>query len=269
MQEPKVRIKSSFETDGALVITCFPSVGMVTSVVGHYLIEHLNLDYIGGVFDSRLPAVALIQDGAPMPPVRAYAGRPECNLEGCEQVILLMSEIILKEPIVNEISWALMEWSKEQNLVGGVIVDSFAKAGMKGGLDGSEPVVEYEDTENIDVLGIGTTKNSRSRLEELDIPLLSQGVIKGMNASLLGEARRRGLDVMGIMAEADPRYPDARAAAEIIKKLDKILEMSELDHKPLIEEAEFLESQLRGMIEIAQEETKTKGSSASNSMLYG
>ena len=45
--------------------------------------------------------------------------------------------------------------------------------------------------------------------------------------------------------------------------------MSELDHKPLIEEAEFLESQLKGMIEIAQEETKTKGSSATNSMLYG
>ena len=158
---------------------------MVNSVVGHYLIEHLNLDYIGGVFDSRLPAVApSFKIWCSMPPVRAYAGRPEAILEGCEQVILLMSEIILKEPIVNEISWALMEWSKEQNLVGGVIVDSFAKAGMKGGLDGSEPVVEYEDTENIDVLGIGTTKNSRSRLEELEIPLLSQGVIKGMNASL-------------------------------------------------------------------------------------
>lgn len=269
MEDPKVRIKSNFKSDGALVITCFPSVGMVTSVVGHYLIEHLDLEYIGGVFDSRLPAVALIQDGAPMPPVRAYAGKPECNLEGCEQIILLMSEIILKEPIVNEISWALMEWSKEQNLVGGVIVDSFPKAGMKGGLDGSEPVVEYEDTEGIDLLGIGTTKNSRTRLEGLGIPLLTQGVIKGMNASLLGEARRRGLDVMGIMTEADPRFPDARSAAEIIKKLDQILEMADLDHKPLIEEAEFLESQLRGMIEMAQDETKSKGGSSPNSMLYG
>ena len=99
--------------------------------------------------------------------------------------------------------------------------------------------------------------------------MLTQGVIKGMNASLLGEARRRGLDVMGIMAEADPRFPDARSAAEIIKKLDKILEMSDLDHKPLIEEAEFLESQLRGMIEMAQDETKSKGGSSPNSMLYG
>ena len=168
-----------------------------------------------------------------------------------------MSEIILKEPIVNEISWALMEWSKEQNLVGGVIVDSFPKAGMKGGLDGSEPVVEYEDTEGIDLLGIGTTKNSRTRLEGLGIPLLTQGVIKGMNASLLGEARRRGLDVMGIMAEADPRF--RAGSLPRLSKLDQILEMADLDHKPLIEEAEFLESQLRGMIEMAQDETKSKG----------
>ena len=47
----------------------------------------------------------------------------------------------------------------------------------------------------------------------------------------------------------------------IIKKLDQILEMADLDHKPPIE-AEFLESQLRGMIEMAQDDTKSEGGSS-------
>ena len=57
---PKSTDKISFQSDGALVITCFPSVGMVTSVVGHYLIEHLELEQTGELiktacscFDSR------------------------------------------------------------------------------------------------------------------------------------------------------------------------------------------------------------------------
>ena len=42
----------------------------------------------------------------------------------------------------------------------------------------------------------------------MNVLLLQQGVIKGINASILGEARRRGLDLMSIMVEADPRFPD-------------------------------------------------------------
>ena len=53
----------------------------------------------------------------------------------------------------------------------------------------------------------------RDRLKEMDIPLLETGVIRGMNAGILSEASRRGLGTMSIMVEADPRFPDARAAA--------------------------------------------------------
>ena len=65
---PKVRIRSDIETENALVITCFPTVGMVSPIVAAYLIEHLELDYIGGIFDSRLPAVAIVNDGMALHP---------------------------------------------------------------------------------------------------------------------------------------------------------------------------------------------------------
>ena len=160
----------------------------------------------------------------------------------------------------------MFEWSKEQNIVAGVVIDAFAKSGMKGNLNGSEPVVDYEDTEGIDVVGIGANEKSRQRLEDMKVPLLQQGVIKGINASILGEARRRGLDLMSIMVEADPRFPDARAAATLIENLNNLLPSINLPHQPLIEEAEFLEAQLQSMMDGANITNEPK---AGNSMLYG
>ena len=138
-----------------MVIACFPSVGMVSSIVAHYLIDHLELEFVGGLVDDRLPTLSLIQEGVPLPPIRAYAGKPQCSIDGCDQVILLMSEMVVPEPLVHKIVWALFEWSKEHQVLAGIVIDAFAKAGMKSNMDGVEPVVEYEDTDGIDVVGIG------------------------------------------------------------------------------------------------------------------
>jgi uncharacterized protein len=156
---------------------------------------------------------------------------------------------VVPEPLINEIVWAMFEWSKENNIVAGVVIDAFAKEGMKGSLNGSEPSVEYEDTEGVDVVGIGANAKVREMLKELGIPLLNQGVIKGINAAILSEARRRGLDLMSIMVEADPRFPDARAAATLIEHLNAYLPAIDLPHQPLIEEAEFLEAQIKSMMD--------------------
>ena len=252
MQGPSVRINAEVSTDNALVVACFPSVGMVSSVVAHFLIDHLQLEFIGGVVDPRLPALTLVQEGVPLPPIRAYAGKPQCTIEGCDQVILLMSELVVPEALAHDIVWAMFEWSRENKIVHGVVIDAFAKEGMKGNLNGAEPTIEYEDTEGVDIVGIGANQKVRDMLTSMDISLLNQGVIKGINAAILSEARRRGLDLMSIMVEADPRWPDARAAATLIETLNKLLPTIDLPHEPLLEEAELLENQIKAMMEGAE-----------------
>lgn len=266
MDTPSLRINTTIESENAMVITCFPSVGMVSSIVAHYLIDHLDLEFVGGLVDDRLPALALIQEGVPLPPIRAYAGKPQCTIDGCDQVILLMSEMVVPESLVHKIVWALFEWSKEHKLLAGVVVDAFAKAGMKSGMDGVDPVVEYQDTEAIDVVGIGCNESVRAILKDMEIPLLESGVIRGMNAGILSEASRRGIGTMSIMVEADPRFPDARAAAALIERLNNLLPM-DLPQEPLIAEAELLEAQLKAMMEAAG--GSEQGSPSSNAMLYG
>ena len=268
MAKPNVKINDSVDTENALVLCCFPSVGMVSSVIAHFLIEKLELEFVGGVVDPQLPPMCLVNDGKPLPLIRAYAGSPVCStkLPECDKIILLMSELIIPEPLVQGIVDGMLEWSKGANLSGGILIDAFAKKGMKSSMEGQEPVVEYEGTDDVDVLGVAATETTQKTLEELNILPLEQGVIKGVTGLLLSEGRRRGLDIMSLMVEADPRYPDARAAAVLISHLNKLLPAIELDHEPLIEEAERIEEQVRQMMEAT---TDAKGPDKPSSMLYG
>ena len=116
MQEAKVWLDKSVNVEDALVICCFPSVGMVSSIVAHFLIDHLKLEFVGGVAHPKLPPLSLVNNGKPMPPIRAYTGEPICKIEGCDKVLLLMSELIVPEPLVNDIVNELFAWSKDAKL---------------------------------------------------------------------------------------------------------------------------------------------------------
>jgi uncharacterized protein len=265
MEGAKVWLDKSADIEDALVVCCFPSVGMVSSVVAHFLIDHLELEFVGGVAHPKLPAICLVQNGVPLPAIRAYSGKPICKIEGCDKVLLLMSELIVPDPLVHEIVSEIFSWSKNEKAAMGVLIDAFARKGMKGGLQGNEPMVEYEDTPEVDVLGVAATPMMTELLKKMEIPLLEQGVIKGMTGAMLSEGGSRGRNIMSIMVEADPRFPDARAAAVIIEHLNKMLPVVDLDHGPLLEEAQQLEEQIRGMMEGADSEPTP----SSASMLYG
>ena len=176
-----------------------------------------------------------------------------------------MSELVIPSPLVHDIVWALYDWSKGSKIRMGILVDAFSKEGLGGNSGIEEPTVDYEDTEGIDLLGIGATDHVCDMLKGMDVPLLTSGVIRGMNGVLLSEARRRAIDVMSVMVEADPRFPDARAAAALVKKLNAILPTTHLDDQPLLEEAQLLEEQLKSLLSQAAPSEAPSPSS----MLYG
>jgi len=66
---------------------------------------------------------------------------------------------------------------------------------------------------------------------------------------LLNEGRMKDFDVVTLLSEAHPEYPDARAAARVIETINKLLLHTRLDAKPLYEEAERIEMQLKSIHE--------------------
>lgn len=257
---PLVEVEEGINSSGALLVSCFPSVGFVSSIVAHFLVEKLELELVGGVRHPKLPPVCLVQDGKPLPPLRFYAGEPICNMEKCDKVVLIASEIQIPPELNLPLSSSLIDWIVESGVSSTIMVDSFAH-----GIDSSHSI--FDDDEEMDsMLGIGSTDSTHKLLKGIGVPLLKQGVVGGMTGVMMGECRRRGVDALAILAESDGEMgkgaiPDARAAARIIGCLDGLLPAVKLDPEPLMEEAQRIEKQIRDMMALhlnpAQESSST------------
>src|SRR5947209_2259927 len=94
---------------------------------------------------------------------------------------------------------------------------------------------------------IGSTDKAMDMIRKNGITVFEEGVITGVAGVLLNEGRKRDFDVITLLSEAHPDYPDARAAARAIEIIDKLLLHTELDARPLYEEAERIEMQLKSI----------------------
>lgn len=240
---------------GATVIDGFPSVGLVSSIVANYLINALNLTQIGIMDSVYFPTVALVRDGQPMNPVRIYAGPKR---EGSDQVVVFISEFQPPPNLIKAIASTVLDWAQDArcNLLvcpEGLIVDS-----------------KEDDTEDrqVEVYGIGSTDKAMEMLRKQKVTVFEEGVITGVAGVLLNEGRKRDFDVITLLSEAHPDYPDARAAARAIEVIDALLLHTELDAKPLYEEAERIEMQLKSIHHQA-DAAKKPGTEPARPSMYG
>ena len=245
---PRVEVDSGLNASGALVVSCFPSIGFVSSIVAHYLVDKLDLELVGGVRHPKLPPVCLVQDGKPLPPMRFYSGEPKCNMERCDKVVLIASEIQVLPELNLPLADTLLDWCTENGVGATMLIDSYAQ-----GIGQQHSIFDDDQTDET-LLGIGSTEVSHQTLEGLGVPLLKQGVVGGITGVMMGESRRRGVDVMAILAESDGEIggslPDARAAARIIECLDGLLPAVHLDPEPLLAEAQRIEGEIREMMAV-------------------
>src|SRR5919197_1103124 len=214
---------------GATVIDGFPSVGLVSSIVANYLINALNLVQIGIMDSVYFPTVALVRDGQPMNPVRIYAGPKQ---DDRDQIVVFISEFQPPPNLIKAIAATVLDWAQDArcNLLvcpEGLIVDS----------------KEDEAERQVEVYGIGSTDKTMDMI------------------------RKNDFDVITLLSEAHPDYPDARAAARAIEVIDKLLLHTELDARPLYEEAERIEMQLKSIHH--QTEVAKKPSEPPRPNMYG
>ena len=247
-EAPRVEVDPGLNASGALVVSCFPSIGFVSSIVAHYLVDKLDLELVGGVRPPKLPPVCLVQDGKPLPPMRFYSGEPICNMERCDKIVLIASEIQVLPELNLPLADTLLDWCTENGVGATMLIDSYAQ-----GIGQQHSIFDDDQTDET-LLGIGSTDTSHETLEELGVPLLKQGVVGGITGVMMGESRRREVDVMAILAESDGEIggslPDARAAARIIECLDDLLPAVHLDPEPLLAEAQRIEGEIREMMAV-------------------
>ena len=116
-------------------------------------------------------------------------------------------------------------------------VESDEKGLVNAGAQAARPQVE--------VYGIASTKEARELLNNKWILPFSEGVISGVAGVLLNEGKRRGFNVISLLAETRTDYPDARAAAKVIEAIDDIVLNIGIDVEPLYREAEDIEMKIK------------------------
>ena len=265
---PVVAVDDELNAEGALVVTCFPSAGFVSSIVAHYLVDRLGLTFVGGARGPGLPPVCLVQEGKPLPPLRFYAGEPICHMDRCDKVVLIASEIQVNADLTLSLADSILDWVEASGASQVMMIDSFSH-----GPDQAHSIFDDDESDE-SMLGIGSTDSAQETLEQLGVSKLKHGVVGGMSGVMLGECRRRRIDAMAILAEsggdlANGAIPDARAAARIIERLDGLLPAIKLDTEPLLEEAQRIEEQIREMMATQLNQLKMDKPGVESSGMYG
>lgn len=214
---------------GGVAICGFSTTGMVGVIAASHIIRSLELTQLGTVLDENFPAMALVQESVPKHPVRVYQG---------EDVGVFTSEI--QFPAAYDVKFAetVLAWFTQGGFERLIILDGVAAP-------------ELGEKDAAELWGVASHAGGRKRLADAGVARMEQGIISGISGYLLSEGDRRGLDITAVLAECNPMYPDARAAAMAVEAVAELIDR-EIPLDSLLADAVRIEENVRNMFEKAQ-----------------
>ena len=226
------------DISNALVVTGFPTVGMVGTIAPRFIINTLKLDIIGAFSSDFFHPITVVSKGRPLPPVRIYGGRKKCGIDGgCDQIVVITSEFFPPTNVMRPLANKILEWCEKRNCSSIVSVEGFNMA------NGGKEVPLY---------GVASTKNGRAFLKNQKVKLMEEGMVSGISGVLLYEGEIKKFNTMCLLAGVHSDFPDARAAAKVLEVVNKMIPEIEIDPEPLYEEAGKIEEEIEKHMEKAK-----------------
>ena len=214
---------------GGTAICGFSSTGMVGVIAASHMIRAWDLEQMGTVLDENFPAMALVQESIPKHPVRVYQG---------DGIGVFTSEI--QFPAAYDVKFAetVLKWFVEGGFDRLIIIDGVVPN-------------EIGQKEEGDLWGVSSHPLGRKSLAAAGVSRMQQGIVSGIAGYLLSEGDRRGLNVTALLADCNPMYPDARAAAFATEAVSELVDR-EIPLGELLEDARKIEDNVREMFERSQ-----------------
>jgi len=233
MTEIEIIEHTKKDLSNCLLVVAFPTVGLISSIAGYHIIKTLKLKEIGVIISNEFRPTTVIHDGKPSAPVRIYAGKKNCGPKNtCDQIAVIISEFLPPFETMKPLSDLILDWAEQK------------KCRFVIGLEGTHADTQKKE-EKPEVYGVISNKSLKTTLNESNIQQTKEGMITGVMGVMLYTAALKGQDVMCLLSKAHSKFPDSRAAANLVDKLDIMLPGIKIDPKPLYEEAEEIEKQIR------------------------
>jgi uncharacterized protein len=239
----------------SMLVVAFPTVGLISSIAGHFIIDSLKLDEIGAIISKHFMPATVIHNSNPSPPVRIYAGKKMCGPDNsCEQLAVIISEFMPPMNMIKPLVDKIFEWAEEKD------------CRIITALEGTHAIGERKERD-LQVYGVGSTREMKNVLKKYNIEQTQTGMITGVTGVLLYEGVLKNRNVICLLSEAHASYPDSKVAGNLLEKLDIILPGIKIDPEPLYKEAEKIEKNIRKFMK--QSKPTAPSSSPVPSQMYG
>lgn len=230
-----------------IIFEGFSGVGLVGTIAAQYIITQKNLELIGHMESDLFPPVAVLSNGVIKHPVRVYANEKR-------DLVVIETEFPLPTTLATKIAKGIINFAKQVNAKEIVCLEGIA--------------INDTTTKEAVIYSISTDKKLQAKVSKFSKPLES-GIVMGVSASVLLEAKERTFPATCLLAESHFEFPDGKSAVLIIKKINDIYRLG-IDTKKLEKESESFESQLKTIINHAKDLNKNAiEPKDSSKMMYG
>jgi uncharacterized protein len=208
--------REDIELDEPTLVEGLPGVGLVGKIAADHLVDVYDMVHYGTAHCEGLPEIAVYNEGDPTVrgPVRLYA-------DAERDLLVLRSDAPVSPEAAESFATCLVGWFDDHG------VTPVFLSGMPAEKDGVPAVY-----------GIATGEGA-ALLDEADIPAPTEsGAITGPTGALVHQSQRVGLTGVGLVVEADPKFPDPEAARALLNTAIGPLGSFEVDTEALVEQAE-------------------------------
>jgi uncharacterized protein len=241
------------DLSSAMLLECFPTIGLVSTIAASYLVSQLQLTPKGSVSAPWSAPLSVVLGGRPLPPIRLYGGEKVCGIDGnCDQLFVLMSEFPIPDFGIQPLSAAILDWAGERGCREVVSLEGLPREGEDAQDEEEAAHAKAQlPTGAATVYGVATTDRARAMLAREKVEEMSSGVITGISGVIMWMAEQRRMDAVCLLAEAYRQFPDARAAAGLVRIVDGMLKNIAVEIDPLMDQAEQLEKQIKKAVDAA------------------
>jgi uncharacterized protein len=213
---------------GYSLIEGFPGIGLVGPMAASYMIEKLEMDYIGYIASDLFPPLAVVHDGQPMHTARIYADKKN-------KLVVVFSEFTIPSNAVYQTGSELISFMREYGINRLISI-----GGMPTQKQSNVPYIISSDADMI------------KKASGQGIKQIKEGVIAGVSAVLLISATELGIRTINLLIEVNPMIMNPKYAETAIQGLNKLIGI-DIDLNELEKEAREVEAKVREIMSKAKD----------------
>lgn len=227
----RVAVQRDLDLESPVLVEGLPGVGLVGKIATDHLVDAFDMTYYAACYSEGIADVSVYSadDHTLRPPVRIYA-------DADRDLLALQSDIPVSPDAAAAFTRCLVQWCDDNDVV------PLCLSGLPEQKDGVPKLYG---------VGVGT---GRDRLREHDVPTPSEGgLISGPTGAILAAANELGLDSVGLVVQANPRFPDPEAARVLIADGIEPLADVDVETETLVEHAEEIATARESLAKQMQE----------------